>query len=126
MSSAANPQPPLRILVVEDEPLVAMGIEDLLGSIGARVVGPAASVAKALDLAAAGGFDGALLDVNLRGESVRPVADALAAAGTPFVFVTGHGAEGLPEAHRHRPVLAKPFRDAELAAIVERHLAPPA
>jgi CheY-like chemotaxis protein len=121
--NAAAARGTIRILVVEDEALVAMGIEDALTDLGMRMVGPAASVDKALDLVAAGGFDGALLDVNLRGESVRPVADALAASGTPFVFVTGHGPEGLPEAHRHRPTLAKPFRDADLAEAVRRHLA---
>jgi CheY-like chemotaxis protein len=121
--SAADARGTLRVLVAEDEALVAMGIEDALTDLGIRMVGPAASVDQALDLVAAGGFDGALLDVNLRGESVRPVAHALAASGTPFVFVTGHGPEGLPEAHRHRPVLAKPFRDADLADAVRRHLA---
>ena len=123
MSAADPPNRPSRVLVVEDEALVAMGIEDALTDLGMRMVGPAASVDKALELVAAGGFDGALLDVNLRGESVEPVADALAASGTPFVFVTGHGPEGLPGAHRHRPILAKPFRDADLADAVRRHLA---
>ena len=123
MSAASPPGRPSRVLVVEDEALVAMGIEDALASLGVGMVGPAASVDKALDLVAAGGFDGVLLDVNLRGESVEPVADALAASGTPFVFVTGHGPEGLPEAHRNRPTLAKPFRDADLADAVRRHLA---
>ncbi|HEX6012954.1 MAG TPA: response regulator [Geminicoccaceae bacterium] len=124
--SVPSPQRTLRVLVVEDEMLIAMNVEDVLTSLGLRTVGPAASVEKALDLVAAGGFDGALLDVNLRGKSVRPVADALAASGIPFVLVTGHGPGGIPEAHRHRPTLLKPFRDADLADGIERHLIPAA
>lgn len=111
-----------RILLVEDEPLVAMAVEDALLSQGLTVIGPAATVAAALDFIAAGDFDGALLDVNLRGEKVDAVADALAALGIPFVFTTGEGAYGLPASHRDRPMLTKPFRDAEMADAIARHL----
>lgn len=112
----------LRILLVEDEPLVAMAIEDSLESQNVGVVGPAGTVAEALALIAKGGIDAALLDVTLRGERVDPVADALAAQNIPFVFTTGHGAAGLPTAHQHRPVLSKPFREIEMNDAIDRHL----
>ncbi|GEO42253.1 response regulator [Skermanella aerolata] len=110
------------ILVVEDEPLVAMVLESIIEDMGASLVGPAASVEKALALIEAGGFTGALLDVNLRGERVDAVADALAAKGLPFVFTTGHGIDGIPAAHRHRPMLSKPFRDADITALLNLHI----
>lgn len=99
----------LRILVVEDEMLVAMLVEDLLLSEGCEVVGPVASVAGALALVKKGGLDGAVLDVNLGSETVFPVADALAQADVPFVFVTGYGPSGLNDAHRDRVTIQKPF-----------------
>ncbi|AWK89904.1 response regulator [Azospirillum thermophilum] len=119
-----TPPPPFRVLLVEDETLVAMAVEDALSMHGVEVVGPADSVPLALELVERGGFDGALLDVNLRGERVDQVADALAARGLPFIFTTGTGADGVPEGHRHRPVLTKPFRDAEMSAAIDEHLRP--
>lgn len=111
-----------RILIVEDEPLVAMSIEDALDTFGYRTVGPAGTVNAALALIEEGGFDAAVLDVSLRGERVDAVADALASRGLPFLFTTGHGVDGLPENHRSRPMLTKPFGDAELANAVAKHL----
>jgi CheY-like chemotaxis protein len=107
---------------VEDEPLVAMMLENIIEDMGASVVGPAASVAEALQLIEAGRFNGALLDVNLRGQRVDAVADALAAKGIPFVFTTGHDIEGIPPAFRHRPMLSKPFRDADITEALNRHV----
>ncbi|SMH62605.1 response regulator [Azospirillum agricola] len=118
----SSPQKPLRILLVEDEPLVAMAIEDSLETQNVGVVGPAGTVAEALALIAEGGIDAALLDVTLRGERVDPVADALSARNIPFLFTTGHGAAGLPAAHQHRPVLSKPFRETEMNEAIDRHL----
>lgn len=123
MSDRTPPGP--AILVVEDEPLVALAVEDLLNTLGIRVVGPAPTLAKALGLVEEGGFDGALLDVSLRGERVDAVADALAARGVPFVFTTGHGVDALPDGHRERPLLVKPFRNTDLNNAVARHLLPP-
>lgn len=111
----ASPHPErlagLRILVVEDEPLVAMLIEDLLLELGCTVVGPAATVAQALALADTR-LDGALLDVNLGAEQSYPVADKLAADGVPFAFVTGYGRHGLTGQHTERPTIPKPFKPA--------------
>lgn len=112
----------LRILLVEDEPLVAMAIEDSLESQNVGVVGPAGTVAEALALIDKGGIDAALLDVTLRGERVDPVADALSALNIPFLFTTGHGAAGLPKAHQDRPVLSKPFREVEMTEAIDRYL----
>lgn len=111
----------LTVLIVEDEPLIAMSLEDALLDQGVTCLGPAGSVSTALQMIEAGGFDIALLDVNLRGERVDAVADRLAAAGIPFIFTTGHGAEGLPEAHRARPVIGKPFRDLDITNALARH-----
>jgi CheY-like chemotaxis protein len=99
-----------RILIVEDEPLIAMMLEDFLDVLGKQLAGQADTVADALSLIDRGGIDAAILDVNLRGgEQSWPIADALAARNVPFVFATGGSQEGLIEAHRMRPTLAKPF-----------------
>jgi len=100
----------VRILIVEDEPLIAMMLEDVLGELGWTVAGNVDSVAKALALIKAGGVDAAILDVNLRGgETSGVIADALAHRHIPFVFATGGGADDIAEHHRARPCLQKPF-----------------
>ncbi|HEY1750923.1 MAG TPA: response regulator [Caulobacteraceae bacterium] len=110
---------PRRVLVVEDESLVAMLLEDVLGDLGCEVIGPAASVEQALALIAAGGFDFALLDVKLGAAATSfPVADALRAAGVPFAFVTGYGAESLRPDLRDTPVIAKPIDPEAIAALL--------
>jgi CheY-like chemotaxis protein len=109
-----------RILVVEDEALVAMLVEDALLDAGAEVLGPAATVGEALALLEAEKPDAAVLDLNLAGETSTPVADVLAARGVPFVVATGYGAEGLPRAHAAVPVLAKPYDPDELTATLGR------
>ena len=101
-----------RILVVEDEPLIATMIGRQMESLGLVVVGPASTVAAALDRVAQGGFDAALLDMNLRGEPVLPVAEALAARGVPFVYATGYGET--PSGYPPAPRIGKPFRRARL------------
>jgi DNA-binding response OmpR family regulator len=99
-----------QILIVEDEPLIAMMLEDFLDILDQRVAGSADSVATALERVGQGGIDGAILDVNLRGgEKSTPVAEALAAAGVPFVFATGGGDDSVDARFRDRPVLQKPF-----------------
>jgi CheY-like chemotaxis protein len=111
----------LTVLIAEDEPLIAMELEDLLTDHGATCLGPVGSISSALTLIAARPFDVALLDVNLRGERIDPVADCLATLGTPFLFTTGHGGDGLPIAHRHRLVIAKPFSASALVSALARH-----
>lgn len=108
----------LRLLVVEDEALVAMLVEDMLTDLGCVVVGVAGSVAKGLAVVGSEevSFDGAVLDVNLGGEKVFPVADALAARGVPFVFATGYGAAGVAGRYAKAPVIAKPFGLPDLEA----------
>ena len=102
-----------RVLIVEDEALVAMLFEDGLADAGATVVGTAASVEEALLLigtaAADGGLGAAVLDIDLQGAMVSPVADHLAALGVPFVFATGCGKGCDLGPHAAAPVLAKPF-----------------
>ena len=103
-----------RILVVEDEMLVSMLLEDMLADFGCSVVGPAPSIAEAMPLATGADIDAAVLDLNLGGQPIFPVADALKARGVPFVFASGYGNAGLSEAHRGAPMLQKPFRQADL------------
>jgi DNA-binding response OmpR family regulator len=109
----------LRILIVEDEMLLAMNIEDMLLDVGHEVAGIAGRLEPALALAREGDFDVAMLDVNLAGDRSFPVADALAERGIPFLFATGYGRAGIEEPYRDRPVLQKPFRAAELLAAIE-------
>lgn len=103
-----------RILVVEDEVLVAQLLADQLEDLGCEVVGPAGRVSEALEVLAAEAVDAAVLDVNIAGEKVFPVADALAARGVPFVFATAYGALGVAPRHADRAVLDKPYHDRDL------------
>ncbi len=111
-----------RILVVEDEMIVAMLIEDILMDNGAIVVGPAARVNKALDLLGSETVDAALLDVNLAGENTMPVAQELRRRGIPFAFATGYGAAGVPEGFAGQPLLQKPFQERDLQEVMTRVL----
>ncbi len=110
-----------RILIVEDEFFVADSLSMYLESLEAVVVGPVASVGAALDLiAATERLDGAVLDVNLRGERAFPVAEALTARGVPVVLVTGYGAEAIPEEFSSIPRCTKPFKLDELVLLLCR------
>lgn len=104
-----------RVLVVEDESLVAMLLETILEDMGCTPVGPASDIdegeALARDEAA---LDAALLDVNVAGRQVFPVAAALKARGVPFVFSTGYGEGGLPDEWRGNPTIQKPFTEAAI------------
>jgi DNA-binding response OmpR family regulator len=97
------------ILIVEDEPLIAMMLEDFLETLGHKVVASCDNVDAALDHVAAGGFEVAILDVSLKDGQVWPVADRLAEAGTPFVLATGGHVDPPPAEHAGAPVLAKPY-----------------
>jgi DNA-binding response OmpR family regulator len=108
----------LRILVIEDEMLVAMNIEDMLLELGHEMAGLAGRLEHALALARDSTFDLAMLDVNLAGEPSFPVAQVLAERGIPFLFATGYGIKGISETYRDRPVLQKPFRATDLSDIL--------
>jgi DNA-binding response OmpR family regulator len=101
-------------LVVEDEYLVASMIEEILESAGCIVMGPIPRLREALDAVGHDDYDAAVLDVNLAGERINPVADALSERNVPFLFVTGYGTNGLPNEYAERPHVCKPFRMAEL------------
>ena len=112
---------PMRVLVVEDEGLVAIMLEDLLEDLGCEIAGSFGAVDAALDWIGAGGSaDLALLDVNLAGETVFPVAEALKARGVPFVFATGYGADHDPR-FKDTPLLGKPFRQERLEALLRSY-----
>ena len=112
------------VLVVEDEMIVAWLLEDMLAELGCAVVGPAGSVNKALAMIDAEAIDVAVLDVNLNGEMSYPIADALAARGVPFVFVTGYDKDRMLDGYRNFPVLQKPFHRMALSDTLARLLAP--
>ncbi|HVQ08791.1 MAG TPA: response regulator [Allosphingosinicella sp.] len=113
------------ILIVEDEPLIAMMLEDFLESLGHNVVAICDSVAVALGHVAAGGFDVAIIDVQLKdGERVWPVADRLAEAGTPFILATGGHIEPPPTAHAAAPILAKPYTIDAIEPALDRACGP--
>ncbi|NBJ10340.1 response regulator [Microvirga arsenatis] len=104
----------LRILVVEDEAAISLLLEDMLLDFGCEVIGPAARLSVALDAVAREKVDLAILDVNVAGEPIYPVAEALAQRSIPFVFSTGYGSAGIRDAFRDRPVLQKPFAQHDL------------
>ena len=106
---AAAMTEPLSVLIIEDEPLIAMMLEDYVDALGHRLGGAADSVPDAIAAVAQGGIDIAILDVHLRGEACWPVADALADAGVPFLVSTGGHTETPPARHRDAPTLPKPY-----------------
>jgi CheY-like chemotaxis protein len=111
-------QPMLRMLLVEDEALIAMMAEDMIDGLGHSVVRTAATLADALAACADAVFDAALLDVNLNGDTSMEVAAELKARGCPFAFTTGYGAGGVDPAHSDCPVLTKPYALAELESLL--------
>jgi CheY-like chemotaxis protein len=104
----------MRVLVVEDEAAISLLLEDMLLDFGCEVIGPAARLSAALDAVSRESIDLAILDVNVAGEPIYPVADALAQRSVPFVFSTGYGSAGIKDAYRDRPVLQKPFAQHDL------------
>lgn len=112
------PPPRKRILVVEDEAVIAMLIEDMLNDLNIECIGPAGSIAEAERLVASESFDAALLDMQLHGIDSAPIAEKLVAAGLPFAFATGHAMKEKP-GFPAIPVLQKPFGLAALANMVD-------
>ncbi len=103
----------LRVLIVEDEPIVAMMLEDMLVELSCVVVGVASTLAQGLALAGIGDFDAAVLDININGERSDPIAATLDRAGLPYIFATGYGSAGLPVGVR-KPVIQKPYTSGQL------------
>ncbi|HEY5071776.1 MAG TPA: response regulator [Caulobacteraceae bacterium] len=115
-----------RVLVVEDEAMIAMLVGDMLADLGCTVVGPAHCLDEALAVVGDGAeLDVALLDVNLGGQPVFALADALRARGVPVIFATGYGDAGLRDIDRAAPVLQKPFRGEDLARALTEALGAP-
>ena len=109
-----------RILIVEDETMIAMMEEDFLQQLGWDVVGLATGIERALTMAREADIDAALLDVNLNGKTSFAVADILTERRIPFVFATGYGADGVADRFRGVPTLTKPFRMDELEGALSR------
>jgi CheY-like chemotaxis protein len=108
-----------RVLVVEDELLVAMLIEDILHDNGCIVLGPFATLPEALAAAADPAIDIAVLDVNLRGQKVYPVGELLAERGIPFFLLSGYGEDAAPADHPEWKVCAKPFKPEAVTRMLE-------
>lgn len=100
--------PDASIFLVEDETLVRMSLASMVEELGHRVVAEAATIKEAGAIAMTGVFDLAILDINIDGLGIDPVAHVIERRGLPFLFVTGYGAEWLPSLFRRRPVLEKP------------------
>jgi DNA-binding NtrC family response regulator len=114
----------IRLLVVEDEYLIASDLAFVLEGAGAEVIGPAGTVEDALALVDSGGarLNGAVLDVNLRDARVFPVADALAAIGVPFVLTTGYDISAIPAAYIQAPRCEKPIDTLQLIRLLSSQL----
>ncbi|MGK6356522.1 response regulator [Sphingomonas sp. DT-207] len=110
-----------RILVVEDEPVVAMALEDMLAALGCEIVGPASRLAEGLALAETEPLDAAILDINLGRDTSIPVADLLRLRDVPFSFASGYGAP--PEGYDEAPLIEKPYREDDVKAVLEVLLA---
>ena len=110
------------VFLVEDEVMIRMMVTDMLEELGYSVVAEAGDIGEALKLAQSVEFDLAILDVNVNGKVISPVADLLAARNRPFIFATGYGSSGLPAEYRDRPALQKPFQIETLARVIEQTL----
>ena len=122
--AGATPLAGRRVLVAEDEYLLAYDLADMLEERGAEVAGPVGRVAEALALLRGGPApDAAILDINLQGEKVYPVADALRGSGVPFVFTTGYEAWAIPSVYEDVPRVEKPVEAEHLLALLHRLLA---
>ncbi|WP_457939769.1 response regulator [Mesorhizobium sp. 10J20-29] len=115
----------LRVLVVEDEPLIAMLLEDMLIELGAIASEYASNVADGTSIVERGGIDIAILDLNLDGTPVFPIAKLLRSRGLPFTFASGYGVAGLPSEFEGYPCVAKPYQMEEIAAALIQALSSP-
>ena len=111
-----------RILIVEDDPFIALALEETLREHGLLIAGVARKLKQALNLIDSETIDLALLDVNIGEDKIDPVADILAARNCPFVFTTGYGRAGLPETHASRLIVEKPFYIDEVLTALRSEL----
>ncbi len=111
-----------RVLIVEDDPFITLALEETLTEFGLVVAGSARSVPQAIRLAQTVAFDLALLDVNVGQDRIDPVADIIFARGIPFVFTTGCGRAGLPEAYLQQAIVEKPFYVEEILRTIREEL----
>jgi CheY-like chemotaxis protein len=123
MSYEARPHR-LSVFLVEDETLIQMMIAEMIEELGHTVTAQASDLTQALSLAQTADFDVAILDVNLSGQRIDPVAEALSQRNLPFIFASGYGKGGLTERFRGRPALQKPFILSQLAEAIETALRP--
>jgi CheY-like chemotaxis protein len=109
----------MRVFIVEDELMIRMLLDGMLTDLGHTVAAEAGTIEEALTLAKQADFDVALLDVNLNGKPINPVVEILIERGLPFVFASGYGQRGVPEAYQASPTLQKPFQVEALAKALE-------
>src|ERR1700743_3125357 len=114
------------IFLVEDEVMIRMMVADMLEELGFSVAAEAGEISEAMKLAESAEFDIAILDVNVNGKVISPVAELIRARKRPFIFATGYGSSGLPEEYRDRPTLQKPFQLETLAKMLDSALNSPA
>lgn len=111
-----------KIMLLEDEAIIAFAVEDMLTDLGCIIVGPALRLDEGLELAAVADIDAAILDVNINSERSYPVAEALDRRGVPFMFATGYDREGLEWRGAEPEIIAKPYRKEQLEAALQRLL----
>jgi CheY-like chemotaxis protein len=117
--------PNARLLIVEDEYLIRLLLEDMLVEFGCTIAAVASNLEDGKQAAQTAQIDLAILDVNIDGEQVFPIADILRGRKLPFIFITGYGARGLPDSYRDSPTLQKPFQMQDLEATLTRVLPTP-
>jgi CheY-like chemotaxis protein len=110
--------PGASVFLVEDDVMIRMMVADMLKELGHSVVAEAGEISEAMSLAQSTFFDLAILDVNINGRVISPVADLIKARSRPFIFATGYGASGLPEEYRGHAVLQKPFQVVTLGKMI--------
>jgi DNA-binding response OmpR family regulator len=119
---AATRMPRGSVFLVEDEVMIRMMVADMLEELGYHVVAEAGEINEAIRLAQTTEFDLAILDVNVNGKVISPVAELIAARNRPFIFATGYGSSGLPPEYRDRPALQKPFQLETLGKMIDTAL----
>jgi CheY-like chemotaxis protein len=110
------------VFLVEDEAMIRMMVADMLEELGYRIAAETGEINEAIRLAGTTEFDIAILDVNVNGKVISPVAALIKARNRPFIFATGYGTQGVPEDFRDRPALQKPFQIETLAEVIANTL----